>query len=102
MNKRSYEELLKYIGIGEENAISCISLSIMCGLSERNTQSQVQKARRDGVIICSNEHGYFYPEDNEELRSFYRRLRCGALTTLSVLKNTRAELRKRGYEPKDL
>lgn len=100
--KKSYSILLDYIGTGEGNAVSGDSLSIMSGLSDRERKFQIQKARKDGIIICSNEHGYFYPDNVEEIASFYKRLHNSAITTLTVLKTTRAELIKSGLNPKEI
>jgi len=101
-DKKSYEHVLKYIGAGIDNAISANTLSSMSGLSLRETEREIQKARIDGVIVCSNTQGYFYPENTMELSNFYKHYHSAAITTLTVLKHTRLELIKNGLNPQEI
>lgn len=97
---KSYEKILKYLSKGEENATSLNELSTVCGYSERDTKHEVLRARKDGVIICSNAHGYFYPDSINDVWLFYKRYHASAMTTLTMLKHARAELVKNGIDPK--
>lgn len=101
-DKKSYKPLLKLIGTGEDNSISLTNLSIMCGREPREVKHLVQQARLDGVLICSTENGYFYPQDIEDIERFYKRFRSSAITTLTVIKHARQELIKNGIDLKEL
>lgn len=99
---KSYERLLGYISTGEENAISVGELSAICGCNPRDTKKEIQKARMENVLICSSKKGYFYPGNDNELTHFYKRYHSSALTTLTMIKNARAELIKRGINVKEV
>ena len=101
-SEKSYDPVIKHIDVGECNSISARALSELCGLSLRVTEREIQKARIDGVIICSTTNGYFYPENMNELSSFYKHYHSSAITTLSVLKHTRLELIKNGLNPQEV
>lgn len=98
MKHKSYKAIIKHISKGEDNAISLCDLSSLCGCRERETKLSVQKARLDGIIICSNEHGYFYPENLNDIWAFYKRYHSSALTTLTMIKHARAELVRNGID----
>lgn len=100
--KNDYERLLNYIGTGEENAINREYLSHILNLPEREVGRCIQTARRDGILICSNESGYFFPKDKNELSAFYKRYHGAAISILCTLKTTRRELKKIGIDPKEL
>lgn len=66
------ERIMQAIGTGEENAVHLSELVQLSGLSERDTRRTIEQLRRDGAVICSNEHGYFKPADVAELRKYIR------------------------------
>lgn len=101
-DKKCYDSILKLIGTGEDNAISLTNLSIASGKEPREVKYLVQKARLDGVLICSTENGYFYPHDIEDIERFYKRFRSSAITTLTVIKHARLELIRNGVDIKEL
>lgn len=64
--------ILNVIGVGEENAVHLSELVQLSGLSVRDTRRTIEQLRKDGAVICSNEHGYFKPADVSELSSYVR------------------------------
>ncbi len=100
MRGKTYDDLLGFISVGRENAISLAMLSNLSGLGEREVRRQIMYARKDGVLVCSGDEGYFKPETIDELADYYKRFHSSALTTLSCLKATRRELRRNGVDPK--
>lgn len=101
-DKKCYEPILKLISTGEDNAISLTRLSNVSGREPREVKHLVQQARLDGVLICSTENGYFYPENIEDVASFYKRFHTKAITTLTVIKHARLELVNNGIDIKEL
>lgn len=97
---RDYTRLLELLKKGESNAISQKNLAIGLNCSERWAQKEVADARRDGIIICSGNAGYYLPETDEELLATYNRLHAHGVGVLSVLKATRSELQRRGFNIK--
>ena len=100
MRRKSYNDLLGFISVGRENAISLTDLSNLSGISPREVKRQIMFARKDGIIVCSGDEGYFKPENLAELADYYKRFHSSAITTLSCLKATRRELRRNGIDPK--
>lgn len=66
------EMILQTIGTGEENAVHLSELVKLTQLSERDTRRVIEQLRRNGVLICSNECGYFKPNTSDELRRYVR------------------------------
>lgn len=90
------DELVSILPHGEENAIKTKELSQYLGLSRRETRDEVLRARLEGKIICSSRHGYFLPETDDELLTFYLWMRKRCLVGLASLSQTRRLLVERG------
>ena len=67
------ERIKRTIGSGEQNAVSCKLLEQVTGLDSRGVKREIEFLRRTGTVICSSNHGYFYPEQLHELQGFIRR-----------------------------
>ena len=69
--------LLDYIPVGAENAVSGRKLADICGCSERDVRKSVERLRREGVLILSscnrNRGGYYRPRDSTETASYFKR-----------------------------
>lgn len=73
MSKLEY--LSEIIPIGRDNAIPRRELSVLLNLPDRETRLLVERLRRMGNVICSDEGGYFRPSCLEELRVYVRKCR---------------------------
>lgn len=67
------EKICSALRAGESNAVSLAEMCNICGLDNRSTRLVIEDLRRHGKVICSSEHGYFYPMDTAELRRYVRR-----------------------------
>lgn len=69
-------EFLKYLKdyhTGKEKAVSSAYLQNKLSISSRTIRKIVNQLRNDGVPICSDENGYYYAEDTDEvLNSIYQ------------------------------
>lgn len=52
---------------GEDNAIKANDLAKLADLKPRELRSTLDFLRGKGVVICSSQNGYFYPETKREL-----------------------------------
>lgn len=73
-------DLLKYIPVGEKNAISTSALRALSGMaSNRAVTLAIHDLRESGNVICSDTRGYFIPASPAEaahfIRSMYSRIR---------------------------
>ena len=60
-----YDDIVKYIPYGRENAISRDDLAIKVGCSDRIMRDLISKARKKTVIInIQNGSGYYRPTEN--------------------------------------
>lgn len=66
------EIILQSVGKGEENAVHLSELVKLTQLSERDTRRAIETLRIKGLLICSNECGYFKPNTPDELRRYVR------------------------------
>ena len=55
---------------GRINAVKSDELEELTGLDSRDTRQCIERLRRSGVVICSSNDGYFYPETRAELQDF--------------------------------
>lgn len=85
------------LSIGRKNRVSSASLRRATGLSARALREQIRKERRAGALIMSDTtHGGFWlsdPDDQEELRTYYKRVSGAALDALETLKPVRERLK---------
>lgn len=70
MKKRIFN-IIDYIPVGKQNAISMSELAKRMGCSDRAARAAVFAARRKGAVICStcsgnSFDGYFFPASIEE------------------------------------
>lgn len=87
------------IPTGEERAISMAALARALDITERDVRKAILQARMAGSIIAGTGSGYFIPDTDEELLTYYRIAKARGLTTLASLKATRRELKERGILP---
>lgn len=59
--------IVKALREGEDNAIKANDLCMIADLKPRELRSTIEYLRRNGVVICSSQNGYFYPETKLEL-----------------------------------
>ncbi len=65
-----YCNILSAIGEGAANARQRSELLKITGMQDRELRKTIEFLRRQGVVIISDEHGYFFPADEAELRSY--------------------------------
>ena len=66
-------QFLAVLGTGERSAISSKQIQKAFGLSQRELRRIVESCRKKGVYILASDSGYFFPENDDELRRFIRR-----------------------------
>lgn len=87
-----YEILEQSGAIGKESAVKQADLCHRCGLKSSELKKTVQAERRNGVLICSDSHGYYLPADRSETVAFYRATRAAAISRFETLRTFRAAL----------
>lgn len=55
---------------GQINAVKSAELEELTGLDSRDVRQCIERLCRSGVVICSSNDGYFYPETRAELKDF--------------------------------
>lgn len=66
-------ELLAVLKAGEQNAVTSRQIQKAFGLTQRELRRIVETCRKKGVYILASDSGYFFPENDDELRRFIRR-----------------------------
>ena len=93
MRKGDYLEIEKFLLVCQENAIRSDILIDAAGLTDTRTlRKKIAERRKDGIIICSCNEGYFMPRNTQEIVDFYRVSRRKAISLLSVLASCRKRL----------
>ncbi len=65
-----FKWLIDLIPTGCREAVSMNDLARLTGLPSADIRQQVLNARLIGVLICSGEQGYYFPENPEELSDY--------------------------------
>ena len=84
----------KMLPRGANNAVPMRDLAKVSGLSERGVRKSIEHMRRNGVVICSGDGGYYLPASMSELSDYLNRMTKRAETTFLCLSGARALLRK--------
>lgn len=92
----NWKWLTDTVPTGQEGALPMHDLAIIHGLSARQMRLAVENARRDGVLICSSDRGYFMPETIFELQEYARRTSARLRTGRACLAPFLRELKKAG------
>ena len=70
---------------GSDNGLTITDLVQLTGLDERIIRRRINRERRDGILIISdNVHGYFLAENVEEVRRFIRSMSRRAREIIAV------------------
>lgn len=77
---------------GQENAVPLAHLEALTGLDGRRVREQIERERRSGVPILSQD-GYYLPADDRETERFVKSMRRRAN---EILKTAKAVERGRG------
>lgn len=72
--KKAICEYLRKNHIGKENAIHSKELEKLFLLDGRNIRRKISALRQDGFPICSDETGYYYADNQEEINTTVYRL----------------------------
>lgn len=86
--------LADYIGVGVENARTLNEMIVCSGESDRTTRFMIEGLRRAGIIICSDENGYFKPANIDELRRYVRKEHARARSIFMTTKPASDLLKK--------
>lgn len=72
--KKAICEYLRKNHIGKENAIHSKELEKLFLLDGRNIRRKISALRQDGFPICSDETGYYYADNQNEINTTVCRL----------------------------
>lgn len=70
-----YTWLTDHIPAGHDDAISAEDLSKLMNMDKRDLRRAVENARRAGILICGDGHGYYFPETFEEMVAYIHRVK---------------------------
>jgi DNA-binding transcriptional ArsR family regulator len=94
----TYNEIVKQIPHGRENAIARDELAKRLDMGDRSLREQIERARRAGILIVNDQsgRGYYITDDIQEIAEQYRRNERRALSILSQQKHLRRRLKAAG------
>ena len=67
--------LTDHIPVGQRDAISAEALSQLLNMEKRDLRRAVEDAMRDNVLICGDNHGYYFAANDAEMGSYIHRVR---------------------------
>ncbi len=89
-------DVIELIPYGRKNAVSQGDLATLCSTDKRTIRKAVECARRQGVPICSDNSGYYFPEDAEEARHYVQMQKHRIRTAAIVLQPVEKYIREHG------
>lgn len=84
-----YNQILSFIGDGKSNAIHKSELVRFTGLADRELRKIIEFLRRKGIVIISDNNGYYFPQNESELKTYIHQEECRAKSTFYTLKSAR-------------
>lgn len=93
------KKLLSVIGHGEDNAITQREITKLTGIQPRDTRLILERLRKSGVVICSSDHGRFFPETVDELEHYLNRVQANVRNQCISIAPARRLLKEWGGEP---
>ena len=73
---RSYTFLTDAIPYGKKDAVSMRELSHRLQKEESKLRDLVTMARIDGILLCSGNEGYYFPDNEDELQDYITKRRA--------------------------
>lgn len=70
LNQSPYREIAAILRDGSENAIHSKSLAKILHVSERQLRQIMEVIRRHGIVVASDENGYYYPNTVPEIVAY--------------------------------
>lgn len=67
--------LTDHIPVGQRDAISAEALSKILEMGKRDLRQAVEDARRDNILICGDQHGYYFAANVAEMGAYIHRVR---------------------------
>lgn len=89
-----YNTILSLIGIGEDNAVHLAYITKLTDIHERELRKYIEQLRRSGIVIISNNKGYFKPYTKAELQRYITQETRRAKSIFYTLKNARRLMKK--------
>lgn len=88
------ETLARILAFGAENAIPRAVLIAKTGWPDRELRKNVEKARREGLVIANDQKGggYYRPDKKEEYARLHKQNQNRAMAILSQQKHIRREM----------
>ncbi len=84
-----HSRILSLIGDGHENAVHKANLLRNVEMSDRELRKMIEFLRRQGVVIISDDNGYYFPADEAELQAYIKREERRAKSVFYTLKSAR-------------
>lgn len=97
MKNKSYNIILNHIGTGSRNAEKYREIRDEAGVNERVGRQMIEDARRDNVLICADNDGFYRPENVSEGARWLKRATNKALSILATTTPIRRWLKAEGY-----
>lgn len=91
--RKNYSCVVDLLGCGEDAACSAEKLAVATSTDKRTVRRLVSEARKDGVLVCSGDSGYWLPGCREELRRSYLRMKAQARNIDLALETTKKALK---------
>ncbi len=88
------KDVLSVIPKGKENAIHQQELAKILGLNMWQVKKAIQKERRNGAVILSDQNGYWISDDKEEIKAFLVSMRKQAISRFNSTKAINNSLRE--------
>lgn len=82
-----YKTLLNYIRVGKRNAVKSSVLIDLLSVDERQLRAMMVIIRLSGICVLSDDSGYYYPESEEEIRRYIKRVKK-SIRSQSITLNT--------------
>lgn len=92
--KMQANKILSLIGCGQSNAIHLSELIKLTELENRLVRKEIERLRRAGYVIVSDNNGYYFPETVQELSRYIKRTERHAKSVFYTLRSARRKYKE--------
>ena len=85
--------ILNCISSGKDHAVHKDKLIQRTGIPDRPLRKAIETLRRNGVVICADESGFYYPQTENELEKYVKKCEKTAKSTFYTLRTAKMKLK---------
>jgi len=94
--REPYKTIISLIVVGKKNALHLKELIKYTGINNRDLRRYIEELRRNGAVIISNNKGYYFPDNDIEIKRYIKQEESRAKSIFYTLRSAKRHLKGLG------